>query len=320
VGHGTIVDPHNNIVEVNFEGFFLEITLGIIYDALVQFQHHFAGRQMRRYAGLATLIANIIRNSERLARFQQYRVDIRKHMKTIDGLLKEKPLMLPVAYEGHAITFIQLGDIWVKCDRREDSRLFDHIVFSKVNRPDRLTNDFYKSMLYVGQSDVFVNQELDNYLGLTPITELKIEAQISGNCSWANVEATIPSLFFLLLSHVDTDASNMEKNKAQALHFFHSWRDWNKKRALDFCIQRFHEGDSIRKACNAEILAAILFQRCNINDTADTTRIETILRVLLNSKYDYLLRNYLHTFYFQRPTEQGKRFYDLLKHYGFSTK
>lgn len=319
VGHATIVDPRNTLVEVDFEGFFLEITLGIIYDALTQFHSHFAGRQIRRYAGLATLIANIIKNAEQLTQFQQYHVDIRKHMKTIDALIQHEPLLIPVAYEGHAITFIRLGDIWVKCDRREDSRQFDHIMFYRVGNIDRLTPDFIKSMIYVSQSDVFINEELNNYLGLTQITELKIEAQISGNCSWANVEATIPALFFLLLSHVDSDG-DMNKRKSQAMQFFHSWREWNRKRALDFCIQRYHEGDPIRKACNAEILAAILFQRCNINDTADTQRIESILGVLLNSRYDYLLRNYLHTYYFQRPTEDGRRFYELLKHYGFSTK
>ncbi len=319
VGHATIVNPKNKLVEVDFEGFFLEVTLGIIYDTLTQFHGHFAGRQIRRYAGLATLIANIIKNAEQLMQYQQYRVDIRKHMKTIDALIQHEPLLIPVAYEGHAIAFIRLGDIWAKCDRREDSRTFDHIMFYRIGNIDRLTPDFIKSMIYVSQSDTFINEELNNYLGLTPITELKIEAQVSGNCSWANVEAAIPSLFFLLLSHVDSDGS-MEKRKSQALQFFHSWREWNRKRALDFCIQRFHEGDAIRKACNAEILAAILFQRCNINDTADTQRIESILGVLLNSRYDYLLRNYLHTYYFQRPTEDGRHFYELLKHYGFSVK
>lgn len=320
VGNGTIVSPSNKLVEVDFEGFFLEITLGIIYDALVQFHNHFAGRKIRRYAGLANIIAGIIKNAERLIKFDQYRVDMRKHMKTIDELVAEEPLLLPVAYEGHAITFIRLGDIWVKCDRREDARQFDPIIFYRVGRPDRLTPDFLKSMIYVHQSDSFINEELNNYLALSSLTELKIETQISGNCSWANVEATIPALFFLLVSQVDTKATTTEQRKAQALDFFHQWREWNKRRALDFCIQRFHEGDAIRKACNAEILTAILFQRCNIHDTADTARIESILRVLLNSRYEYLFKNYLHTYYYQRPTEEGRRFYDLLKHYGYSMK
>ena len=320
VGHGTIVNPHNKLVEVDIEGFILEVTLGIVYEAVTQYQHHFAGRQMRQYAGLITVIANIVKTAEQLIKFQQYRVDLRKNMKTIDELIKQEPLLIPVGYEGHAITFIRLGDIWAKIDRREDSRQFDHIMFYKVGNPENLTPDFVKSLMYIRQSDEFINDELNDYLGLTPVTELKVEAQISGNCSWANVEASIPALLFLLLSQVDTTTSSMSKQKTQALQFFHGWREWNKKRALDFCIQRFNEGDAIRKACNAEILAAILFQRCNINETADTQRIESILKVLLNSKYDYLLRNYLHTYYFQRPTEEGRRFYELLKHYGFKTK
>ena len=123
IGTATIIDPHNQFVDVDFEGFFLEVTIGLISDSLAQFQNHFAARQLRRYSGLAQFIVEIMQRASQLIKYQQYRVDIRKYQSNIDTLIQQEPLLIPVGYEGHAITFIKRGDIWVKCDRREDSRL-----------------------------------------------------------------------------------------------------------------------------------------------------------------------------------------------------
>ena len=149
------------------------------------------------------------------------------------------------------------------------------------------------------------------------MTELKVESQISGNCSWANVEAAIPILFFLVLMQSKKDDQAMAYYKTLSLNFFHRWREWNKDRTLNFCIQSYREGDSIRKACKAEILAAILFQRCDMQNTADRNRIETILSVLIHSPYEYLLKNYLRVYYYENRTEEGKRFAEMLRLYEY---
>src|SRR6202035_4125638 len=101
------------------------------------------------------------------------------------------------------------GNIWAKCDRREDSRLYDNIMFYQIRHRDQMTVDFVKSLIYEKQSGEFINHEIDQILGLVPITELKIEAQISGNCSWANVEACIPAIFFMVLMQMDPTSQNM---------------------------------------------------------------------------------------------------------------
>lgn len=318
VGTVEIVDPSNKFVEVDFEGFFLEVTLGIISDSLSQFQNHFAARQLRRYAGLSQFIVEIMRRAGELIKYQQYRVDLNKYHDKIDAIIAQDPLLIPVGYEGHAITFIKRGNIWVKCDRREDSRLYDNIMFYHVRNPEALTPDFIKSLIYVKQTSEFINQELDEILGLEPITELKVNAQISGNCTWANVEAAIPAIFFLVMMQMSNDNQAIAYYKTLALNFFQRWREWNKDRALHLCIQSFEDGDAIRKASKAEILAAVLFQSCDYNNSADTSRIETILSILLNSPYEYILRNYLRVYYYQGYTEEGKRFSELLKKYGLS--
>ena len=207
--------------------------------------------------------------------------------------------------------------MWVKCDRREDSRLYDHVMFYHVRNPEQLTADFFKSLIYEKQSDKFINEELDEVLGLEPFTELKVEAQVSGNCSWANVEASIPALFFLVLMQMNRDTQSVSYYKTLALNFFHRWREWNKDRALHLCIHSYEEGDSIRKACKAEILAAILFQRCDVNNPTDKERIDLILKVLIKSPYEYLLKNYLRVYYYENYTEEGKRFAELLREYGY---
>ena len=106
--------------------------------------------------------------------------------------------------------------------------------------------------------------------------------------------------------------------KTLALNFFQRWREWNKDRALHYCIQSFKEGDAVRKACKAEILVAILFQRCDPDLLEDKSRIDAILSVLLKSKYEYILRNYLQIYFYEGMTEEGKRFSELLKEKGFA--
>src|SRR5262249_20404362 len=156
--------------EVDFEGFFLEITLGLIADSLAQFCNHFAARKMRQYQGLGKFIVEVLERAQRLIHYQQYRVDMRKHQNTIDALIQHEPLVIPVGYEGHAITFIRHGNIWVKCDRREDSRLYDNVMFYYIERPQNVTSQFIQDLIYQKLDDEFVNAEIDRALHLSPIT------------------------------------------------------------------------------------------------------------------------------------------------------
>lgn len=319
IGTASIVSPKNEYVEVDFEGFYLEVTVGIVADTLVKFQNHFAARQLRRYSGITNYIHDVLQRASQLIKYQQYRIDTHKHLHKIDSLIKQDPLIIPVGYEGHAITFVRYGHLWVKCDRREDSRLYDNVMIYRIGNTAQLTEDLIKSLIYVKQSHEFINIELDNILGLVPLTEIKVDAQISGNCSWANVEATIPAMFYLILMSIAEEQDKSAYYKTLALNFFHRWREWNKDRALNLCIQSYHEGNSIRKAAKAELLAAVLFQRCDPLNINDKNRIDSILSILINSPYEYLLRNYLRVYYYERPTDEGKRFFDLLKDYGFKT-
>ena len=320
VGKADIVDPKMQFVEVDFEGFYLEFSVAIITEAVAQFQNHYAARQLRRYAPVMSVIVDSLSRAARLIRFQQYRVNLEKNKSTIDALMKEEPLIIPVGYEGHAITFVKFGNIFVKCDRREDSRLYDNVYFYNINRPKNATPEFFKSLMYEKQTDEFINKELHHVLDLQPITELKVPAQISGNCSWANVEACIPVVFFLMCSTANDFQKNISQYKSLALNCFDQWREWNKDRALNFCIQSFRYADSLRRMCKAEILAAILFQACAEDAPKSRERTEIIMGLFANPSYKHILLNYVTAYCYEDYSDKGKYFMSKLKEYGYLDK
>lgn len=317
VGTANIIDPKNYFIEVDFEGFFLEVSIAMIAESLAQFNNHFAARRLRQYVPTMQRIVDILMRAQQLTRYQHYRVNIEKYHFAIQQLLQHEPVVLPVGYEGHAITFIKFDHILVKCDRREDSRLYDNIVFYRMGHAERMDQAFIENLLYEKLSGDYINQYLHQALQLQPITELKVHAQISGNCSWANVEACIPALFFLFMTQHEDFSKNMSRYKNLALSIFNQWREWNKDRSLQFCIESFRDADKIRKACKAELLAAILFQSCGGGTPKDEERASLILSVLLDSPYQYLLKNYVQVYCYESQSAEGKNFLQMLKKFGY---
>jgi hypothetical protein len=320
IGTANIVSPANQFVEIDFEGFFLEVTVGLIADSLFQFKNHFAARQLRRDEPFGQLIINNLLRAARLLKFQQYRVNLPKHAPEIKSLMHYEPLIIPVGYEGHAITFIKFSNMLIKCDRRESSRLYDNIVVYRVNRLEQLTQAFIQNLMYEKMSTDAINDWLPEILALEPITTLQIPAQVSGNCSWANVEACIPAVYFLLASQYTDFKQNMSHYKSLALRYFNQWQEWNRDRTLNLCLQQMQHIDSIRKACKAEILGAILFQRCNNTEIVNQARIDSILYRLTQPEFDYILQNYIQTYCYKTQENEGKDFLRLLKNYGYPIK
>jgi len=318
VGKANIVDVQNEFIELDFEGFILEFTIGLISDSLEQFKNHYAARQLRRYASVVQIIIEVLQRASQLMKYQQYRVNLQNFQFQIDTLLQQEPILIPIGYEGHAITFIKMKNILIKCDRREESRLYDNIVFYQMAHPEVFTADFIKHMMYEPQTFEFINEELHHVLGLHPMMELKVSAQISGNCSWANVEAVIPAIFFLLCSSAEDFHKNIVQYKNVALNFFQQWREWNQDRALHACIESFKYSDTLRRTCKAEILGAILFQTATSEETRmKMARVEDILSVLMQPEYEYVLKNYVTSYCYEDIGKEGKAFLQLLKRYGY---
>ncbi len=320
VGTADIISPNKQFVELDFEGFFLEFSLAIIAESLTQFKNHFASREWRRYSQHIQIMIDVLNRAAQLIKYQQYRTNIDKHRPEIDSLIQQEPLIIPIGYEGHAITFIKVGDILVKCDRREDSRLFDNVFLYHINNSPLVTVDFIRNLIYKKKSNEFVNEQLPSLLNLTPITEIKVAAQISGNCSWANVEACIPALFFLLFSRTPDFDKNIPRYKSIALNFFKQWREWNKDRALNLCIQSLKHANPVRQACKAEILAAILYQSCREDNALNETRIEDILNVFSDLRYKHILLNYVKSYCYEDQSDEGQHFMRILKKHGVALR
>lgn len=317
IGTANLIAPDNNFVEVDFEGFFLEFSIGVIADSVKQYGRSFGARKFQQYKEIVNVIVATLERSAQLIKFLQYRTDLKQHTATINNLIHQEPLIIPVGYEGHAVTFVKLANILAHCDRREDTRQMDRVMFYNVHNMGAFTQDFIRDFIYAKKSDEFVNVGLKRLLNLQPITELHVEAQISGNCSWANVEATIPVLFFLLAL---SSAANqdMEQYKKLAMNYFRQWREWNKDKALKFCIESFNEKDSIRNLCKAEVLAAILFQRCaRLQNRADQERVEAILAVLLQPEYRQVLDNYVRVYCYESLGQEGRDFLQLIRRFGY---
>ncbi|WP_339049852.1 Dot/Icm T4SS effector AnkH/LegA3 [Rickettsiella endosymbiont of Xylota segnis] len=319
IGQVDLVNAAGRFIEINYEGFFLEFTLDVILNSLRRYQNNFSSRHLRSYfENLQKLIAAFA-NAQALLKYQRYTLNIKDHTHSIDALLDQELLLLPVAYEGHAIALIKYKNWLIRCDRGENSRREGSIVIYECQRPYAWDKEFCKRLIYSRQSREFLTQGIHRYLGLVSIANLPIQGQIIGNCSWANIEASILAMLFVL-SAVNSKGqlvSRSEKYLQQASLFFQDWQTWDKDRALEECIQGFYYSNKARGATKATILAAIFFQKSthNLNDLKQA---EAILKILTLAEYNYLLKSYLKVYWQLNKTAQGKDFLNLLDACGVS--
>ena len=319
LGQVDIVNAAGRFIEINYEGFFLEFTLDVILNSLRRYQNNFSSRHLRPYFDNLEKLIAAFSNAQALLKYQRYTININEHTHSIDALLDQELLLLPVAYEGHAIALIKYKNWLVRCDRGENSQREGSIVIYECQHPYAWDNEFCKQLMYARLSREFLTQEIHRRLGLVAIANLPIQGQSIGNCSWANIEASILGILFLL-SAVNSKGqllSHSEKYQQQALRFFQDWQTWDKDRALEECIQGFYYSNKARGATKATILAAILFQKAthNLNDLKQA---EAMLKILTLSDYSYLLKSYLKVYWQLNKTAQGKDFINLLDACGVS--
>lgn len=311
LGQVDIVNAEACFIEIDYEGFFLEFTLDVILNSLRRYQNNFSSRHLRPYFDNLQKLIAAFANAQALLKYQRYTINIEEHANSIEILFDQELLLLPIAYEGHAIAFIKYKDWLVRCDRGENSHREGSVVIYQLQYTHAWNVELCKQLIYARQSREFFTRTIYRLLGLVPITTLPIQGQIIGNCSWANIEASIPAILFLLSSFQGNLTDNFEKYQIEALQFYKDWQVWDKDRALEECIQGFYYANKARKASKATLLAAILFQKStqNINNLKHA---ENILKILTLSDYNYLLKSYLKVYWKQNKTSQGKALITLL--------
>ncbi len=313
VGDVDIVTTKGEFIELDYEGFILEFTVAMINDSLRRFTSSFSTRHFRQYFASLHEVMDALTVADELLAFQHQVELTDAHRKRLMHLMQSPTLILPAASRGHALCFVRHKNWWAKIDRGENSLKEGSVNIYRITHPEALTLSFLQDFLYKKQSRRYFHELINQQLGLVPVLQMPISPQISGNCSWANVQAVVPVAYALQhLTSVDDFSSD------EAMHVYDSWVEWDKDRALDDCVQRFYLANPIRKASFASMLAAVLFQTCDDNKRHHLERAEKILAILTLPEYYYILKSYLDEYCVKRLTRKGNNLLKLLDDCGIN--
>lgn len=312
-GQTHIVDTHEQFIILDLEGFFLEFTLAVIQDSLVRYKNNFAAKHLRRYFDLLNIIIEQIKISQLLLRYRHYTIKLEQHEKEIDELIDADFMYLPLAYEGHAISCIKFANLFAICDRNPHNNVKDGIEIFEITRLNNVTPAFLKHLYFQKHSKHFIEKEMRDIMGLRHLTTLPISWQIAGNCSWANVEAILPALLFLISYSPNLRDDELDTVKLRCLGFYAQWREWDKGRALYDCVTSYYEADELRQASKAELLASVLTYGLDPKRENDIERAKNILQILSKDQHHYILRNFIKVYAKDNRTEYGKNILEFIR-------
>ncbi len=314
-GRTEILAPNNEFIELNYEGFILEFTVAMMKDSLRRFTSSYSTRYLRPQFKYVNAILDGLIVAEELLRHQHVQNFSKEDKKAITNLIKTTPLLiLPAASRGHAICFIRFNDWWVKIDRGENSLHEGSANIYKMMNPQAFNFEFVQEFLYQRHPREYFHQQINTYLGLKPMYKLPLTSQITGNCSWANIQGVVACGYALQQLHKRGSFVSDD-----AMVFYHTWIEWDQDRALDDCIQRFYMVDDHRKITLASMLGAVLFQASDAKNPKHVRRAEKILSILTLPEYYFILDSYLTHYCVKRLTPKGNNLLKLLDDCGVNT-
>ena len=296
-------------VELDYEGFMLEFTVAVIKDSLRRFTSSYSTRHLRDHFPYIYLVMEAFSVAAELLKLQ-HNPQLNENDRAMLAHLVQTPmLILPAASRGHAIGFIRHNQFWAKIDRGENSLSEGTVNIYQITRPEMINVKFLQEFLYKKQDRNYFHQTINRKLGLVPIAKMPISAQITGNCSWANMQAIVPVAYAM---QQFSSVSSAQFTSDTAIELYDTWVEWDKDRALDECIHRFYLANPVRKASFAAMLGAVLFQACDYGDPHHVERAEKILTILTLPNYYYILQSYLDAYCVQRLTRRGNNLLKLL--------
>jgi hypothetical protein len=313
-GHLHIVSAKGRFIELDFEGFILEFTISVIHQSLIEFRNNFAAKHLKQHFQYLQMVIDGLGNAANLLKYQQYQVPREQYREEIHELLSEDVLILPVGYQGHAITFVCYQDLIARCDRGDESLSWHSVVIYKITHVKKWNKKLIAHILFDKQSKENMTEGIVEHLGLQVIDTLPLPSQISGNCSWANVESVIPALLYMkaMKDPVQTSDRFLSFAKKDILDLYAAWQNWDRNRALHYCIQSFYESSDARKASKASLLGAVLIQMCQDGVPTDLERAGRILSILYDPRFQYVLRAYIKHYTQDKKTVAGKNLSDLI--------
>lgn len=319
-GRVDIVDPDDKLIEIDYEGFYLEASIAFLLNSLTDFLNHFQARRIRTYLPELKRVIKAITCTAELIKFQHYQVDLTQHEKMIRHLLSQDLLIIPIGYEGHAITLVNYGGLLIRCDRGEYGREHGTVIVYRIGNRQQLTKDFLINLMYKPVSKQFITQTILEILELSVLFTLPLPPQSTGNCSWSNSEAALLASIFLLLMENASEMNQANKMIAEKNAFFiyDEWMQWDRNRSLDFCIDSFYEVDELRKLSKISILSSIFVQQAQYENLADLNRVKRIIPIITIPKYTYILKIYLDTFKSLNNKAAAKKIEDYLDDFGIT--
>ncbi len=315
IGSVDIVDPDGMFIEVDYEGFYLELSLDLIAYSLQAFRQNFAARPLAPWFYSIDMIHQVLTTQTQLMRYDHYLADINQYRKEIIPILSQDTLALPINQTGHAAMLIKHKNLFAICDRSHDGLAHDHIPIYYINKPHGMSTDLLLDLLYRKHTLSDIYEQLHNRLKLQVIAEIPITAQTIGNCSWANVEAAIPLLYWMQQANYPKNQLNKTEITKDSIELFQSWKTWDQQRALQLAIRAFHGANPQRKASIAALLAAVLFQRYCATHTDELPQAESIIAILKTKGYEYILESYIQHYVHNKSTRAGSNLMHWLKKY-----
>ena len=307
-GDVDIVNAQGEFIELDYEGFILEFTVAVVKDSLRRFTSSYSTRHLRSHFPNLHAVMDAFTVADELLQMQHQMTLTKAHYERLHELIESSPLLiLPAASRGHALCFVRYHQWWAKIDRGANSLTEGSVNIYRITRPEAFTVSFVQNFLYKKQSRRYFHEGINEVLGLMPVMQMPIPSQIAGNCSWANVQATVPVAYALQQLVIPTSFSDEE-----ALRLYEEWVEWDKDRSLDECVQRFYLASPLRKASFASQLAAVLFQSCDATNSTHLKRAEKILTILTLPDYRYILQSYLDMYCVKRLTRKGNNLLKLL--------
>jgi len=309
-----IVNHKGEFIEIDFEGFFFESTVPAVGRSLEQYV-----KTLREHNAVFQEIIAALEQTSIWIRYQDYAFTLPQNLPDITPLLANDLWILPIACEGHAITFVKYGPLLAKCDRGENSQKEGTVIIYRIRRPHALTPDLVTQLVLKRNDNRFIQFEIKTLLQLQTLTHLPLKPQISGNCSWANVEASIPAALLLMMDiPLLEQSTKLDTQKKIAMQLYRTWREWDKDCALNAFMDEFQKANSARKASFAETLSAILFQTCRHLVPRDIARAENMLERLTETEYAFILRTYMEIYARGSTLPAGKNLSRMLRFLGIN--
>lgn len=312
-GDVDILNAAGEFIELDYEGFILEFTVAVLQDSLRRFTSSYSTRHLRQHFPYLHGIMDAIMIAEELLQLQHHVEFSKTDFARVEKLMAAPMLILPAASRGHAMCFVRYHELWAKIDRGENALKEGSVNIYRITKPQAFTTDFMRDFLYKKQSREYFHAEINDVLGLIPLTKMPIPPQISGNCSWANIQAVVAVGY--ALQQIEFTSQFLFD---ESIGLYNSWVEWDQDRALDECIQQFYLANPLRKASLASMLGGILFQTCDDRSAHHLTRAEKILTILTLPDYYYILKSYLDVYCVKRLTRKGNNLLKILDDCGFN--